>query len=148
MFIVTWRDQMSLNYLPLDTEHQAFLNVVNQSMVASYSGDLVAMSRVFEACYDFVRNHFANEEDIMERIRFPDMEAHMQAHRTFIKNISEFRQRFENAKTKAAKQKEAVKAADFLSVWFLGHVLSRDKLLKPYLVRLRNVPPRMNYDQP
>ena len=29
MAIVAWREQMSLNYLPLDQEHQAFLKVVN-----------------------------------------------------------------------------------------------------------------------
>ena len=39
----------------------------------------------------------------------------------------------------------AQKAMSFLSVWFLGHVISRDKPIKPYLVRLRHLPPRMNY---
>ena len=148
MLIVTWRDQMSLDYLPLDEEHQAFLNVVNRSLTASRAGDVVAMEQVFNGCYDYVRNHFTHEEEVMDRIAFPDMEAHVQAHHTFIQNISEFRQRFEKAKTLAQKQKEAIKSADFLSLWFLGHVLSRDKLLKPYLVRLRHLPPRMDYDRP
>ncbi len=39
----------------------------------------------------------------------------------------------------------AQKTIAFLSVWFLGHVISRDKPIKPYLVRLRHLPPRMNY---
>lgn len=146
MPIVPWREQMSLNYPPLDEEHQDFLNVVNQAPVAAHAGDFSQMDWVFEKCYDYVRNHFAHEEDIMERIQFPDMEAHMNAHRTFIQNISEFRQRYENARTTADKKKAAVEAADFLNLWFLGHILSRDRLLKPYLVRLRNLPPRMNYN--
>ena len=148
MVIVTWREQMSLNYLPLDDEHRAFLDVVNRSLTASRAGNLAEMEHIFDACYDYVRHHFTLEEDIMERIAFPDMKAHMQAHRTFIKNISEFRQRYEKAKTVEAKQKEAIKTADFLSLWFIGHVLSRDKLMKPYLVRLRHLPPRMNYNVP
>ena len=146
MPIVPWREQMSLNYPPLDEEHQDFLNVVNQAPVAAHAGDFPQMDWVFEKCYDYVRNHFAHEEDIMERIQFPDMEAHMNAHRTFIQNISEFRQRYENARTAADKKKAAIEAADFLNLWFLGHILSRDRLLKPYLVRLRNLPPRMNYN--
>ncbi|MBQ7412812.1 MAG: hemerythrin family protein [Alphaproteobacteria bacterium] len=148
MAIVAWREQMSLNYLPLDQEHQAFLKVVNYSITAAHAGDFDGMERVFEACYDYVRNHFSHEEDIMERISFPDMKAHMQAHRTFIKNISEFRQKYEKAATPVKKKEAAVKTADFLSLWLIGHILSRDKLLKPYLVRLRNLPPRMNYDSP
>ena len=148
MAIVAWREQMSLNYLPLDQEHQEFLKVVNRSLGVAQVGDFQGMDRVFDACYDYVRNHFSHEEDIMERIRFPDMKAHMQAHRTFIKNISEFRQKYESAKTVEKKQEWAVRTADFLSLWLLGHILSRDKLLKPYLVRLRHLPPRMNYDNP
>lgn len=148
MAIVEWRDQMSLDYLPLDEEHKAFLNVVNRSVPAARSGDFKTMDMVFDACYDYVRNHFSHEEDIMERVSFPDIEAHMQAHRTFIQNISEFRKKYEAAKTDAEKQKQAIKASDFLSLWFLGHVLSRDKLLKPYLVRLRHLPPRMDYNNP
>ncbi len=148
MAIVEWRDQMSLDYLPLDEEHKAFLNVVNRSVPAARSGDFKTMDIVFDACYDYVRNHFSHEEDIMERVSFPDIEAHMQAHRTFIQNISEFRKKYEAAKTDDEKQKQAIKTSDFLSLWFLGHVLSRDKLLKPYLVRLRHLPPRMDYDNP
>lgn len=148
MAIVAWREQMSLNYLPLDQEHQEFLKVVNYSLSVAKAGDFQAMEQVFDACYDYVRNHFSHEEDIMERINFPDMKAHMQAHRTFIKNISEFRQKYETATSADRKKEWAVKTADFLSLWLLGHILSRDKLLKPYLVRLRHLPPRMDYDNP
>ncbi len=145
MPIVLWREQMSLDYPPLDDEHQAFLKTVNRSVVAANTADFETMNFVFEKCYDYVRYHFAHEEDVMERIHFPDMEAHMNAHQTFIRNISEFRQKYEDAATHDEKKKIAIQSANFLNVWFLGHILSRDKLLKPYLVRLRNLPPRMNY---
>ena len=148
MAAVVWREQMSLNYLPLDQEHQEFLKVVNQSLTVSHMGDFNAMEKIFDVCYDYVVKHFTHEEEIMERINFPDIKAHTQAHRTFIKNISEFRQKYETAKTPEKKKEWAIKTADFLSLWLLGHILSRDKLLKPYLVRLRHLPPRMNYDNP
>ena len=148
MAIIKWREQMNLNYLPLDQEHQDFLQVVNYALSVSNTGDFQGMDRVFNACYDYVRDHFSHEEDVMERINFPDAQAHMQAHRTFIKNIAEFRQNYEKAKTPAKKKIAAIKTADFLGLWLLGHILSRDKLLKPYLVRLRNLPPRMDYNQP
>lgn len=148
MAIMQWREQMSLNYLPLDQEHQDFLEVVNKSLIIAQNADFAEMEHVFNACYDYVKNHFSHEEDIMERIKFPDIKAHMQAHQTFIKNISEFRQKYETAKTPAKKRDVALHTADFLSLWLVGHILSRDKLLKPYLVRLRHLPPRMNYDNP
>lgn len=39
--------------------------------LASQVGDFQMIDRVFEKCYDYARNHFSHEEDIMERIQFP-----------------------------------------------------------------------------
>lgn len=145
MAVITWREQMSLNYPPLDSEHQAFLKVINQASDDIKNRHIEGMEKMFQACYDYVRNHFSHEEDIMERIRYPEMEEHIASHQLFIKNISQFRQQFETAETVGQKLDAAQKAMAFLSVWYLGHLISRDKPMKPYLVRLRNLPPRMNY---
>lgn len=146
MPVALWREQMSVDYPPLDDEHKAFLDVVNQCFLASQVGDLQMIDRVFEKCYDYARDHFSHEEDIMERIQFPDIEAHMRSHQIFIKNVSEMRQQYEVAPSLDEKKKLSEKLASFLNVWLLGHILSRDKIYKPYLVRLRNLPPRMNYN--
>ena len=145
MPIATWRDSMNLNYPPLDDEHKAFLNVVNQAYMASQVDDFEMIARVFEKCYDYARNHFSHEEDIMERIQFPDIENHMRSHQVFIHNVSEMRQQFEVAPSMEDKRRVSIKLANFLNVWLLGHILSKDKVLKPFLVRLRNLPPRMNF---
>ena len=145
MPIATWRDSMNLNYPPLDDEHKAFLNVVNQAYMASQVDDFEMMDRVFEKCYDYARNHFSHEEDIMERIQFPDIENHMKSHQVFIHNVSEMRKQYEVAPSMEDKRRVSIKLANFLNVWLLGHILSKDKVLKPFLVRLRNLPPRMNF---
>ena len=145
MPIISWRDQMSLDYPPLDDEHKAFLEVINQASQDLRRHNITGLDQMFEACYEYVRNHFSLEEDVMERINFPDIDAHVAAHQQFIQNIAEFRQAYETAATNGKKIDVAQKAVAFLSVWFIGHIISRDKTLKPYLVRLRNLPPRMNY---
>ncbi|MBE6449844.1 MAG: bacteriohemerythrin [Alphaproteobacteria bacterium] len=145
MPLATWRDSMNLNYAPLDDEHRAFLDVVNQAFMASQVDDFQMIEKVFEKCYDYARNHFSHEEDIMERIQFPDIENHMRSHQVFIHNVSEMRQQFDVAPSIDEKRKLSRKLANFLNVWLLGHIMSRDKAFKPYLTRLRNLPPRMNF---
>ena len=140
-----WRKQLELNYPPLDDEHKAFLAVVNKARKAVEDADFTVVDMIFEACYDYARNHFSHEESIMERISFPDLPAHMKSHRMFIKHISEMRQLYMVAPSDKEKLDIATKMANFLQVWLLGHILSRDKIIKPYLVRLRNMPPKMNY---
>lgn len=145
MKAVAWRKQMEVGYPPLDEEHKTFLSVVNESVHVAEDNDFSKMDDVFEKCYEYARTHFPHEEDIMNRISFPDLKVHMKSHQLFIQNISELRQAFHKAQTPEEKEKIAVRTSDFLNVWFLGHILSRDKVYKPYLVRLRHLPPRMNY---
>lgn len=142
---VLWREQMELGYKPLDDEHKEFVEVVQKSVEAANVGDFATMEWVFEKAYDYARDHFSHEEEIMERIGFPDLENHMKSHQVFIKNIAELRGQYEVSASEHEKRQLAMKTADFLSVWLIGHILSRDKVYKPYLVRLRNMPPRMNY---
>ena len=130
-----WREQMALNYAPLDEEHQKFILVVNAAKEASENKNMAQVENVFDKCYAYVRNHFSHEEALMERLNYPDILNHMKSHQIFIKNISELRQNFEFSQ-EDEKFVVAERLSDFLSVWFIGHVLSRDSLLKPYLQKL------------
>lgn len=142
---IKWRKPMTLSYPPLDDEHQAFLAVVNEAQTAAEKEDFMRFDTIFEKCYEYARTHFPHEEDLMERMRFPDLEAHAQSHQRFIENISELRQAYDSARELSEYRSITRKTANYLSSWFLGHILSRDRNYKPYLVRLRSLPPRMNY---
>ncbi len=145
MALAVWRESMSLSYPPLDDEHKAFMMVINRAFIASQKDDFETIEAIFEKCYDYARNHFSHEERIMERINFPDSTEHMKAHQVFIQNVAEMRQNYDVAVDEDMRRKISIKLANFLNIWFLGHILSRDKILKPYLIRIRNLPPKMSY---
>ncbi len=134
---VSWRAQMALGYAPLDEEHEAFIPVVNEALEVLEKKDLVGAEDVFDKCYAFARTHFSHEEALMEKLDYPDIMAHMKSHQIFIKNISELRQLYEFA-PEDEKMEVFEQLANFLNVWFIGHVLSRDSLLKPFL---KSLPP-------
>ncbi len=135
---VKWSKNMEVGYEPLDKAHKDFIKIINEALVYSASKELSAIDDVFEKCYDYARNHFPEEEDIMKQVGFPDMPAHEKSHHAFIQNISGLRVHFHNAKNRKEKEKVTTEAVDFLQAWFIGHTLSRDKIYKPYLVRLKN----------
>ena len=56
MAVLSWREQMSLNYPPLDDEHKAFLEEINKASEGLRERDVAKMDQMFEACYDYVRN--------------------------------------------------------------------------------------------
>lgn len=127
-----WREGMLLGYAPLDAEHKDFVAVIESAKNAADNQDYTLLENVFDKCYAYARNHFSHEENIMEKTNYPDMMAHMKSHQIFVKNISQLRQELEFAGLDE-KADIAVRLADFLRVWFIGHVLSRDGLLKPYV---------------
>lgn len=145
--MVKWRDaEMSLDYPPLDDGNKVFLQAIHRATeMVIKKHDLSGMSAMFDTAYGYARNHFPLEEDLMERIDYPGLKDHRSAHELFIKNIAGFRLAYNRAETQVKKLEMARKAMAYLSLWFPGHLLKVDKPIKPYFVRLRNKPPRMNY---
>lgn len=132
---------LSLNYPPLDREHLNFFETIQGAKNSAENKNIPGITDAFEACYNYARVHFVHEERIMDKIHFPDKEAHFKSHATFIKNVSEMREKFEYAPSLEEKVQIGQNLASFLEVWFLGHVMSRDRILKPYLVRIRALIP-------
>ena len=137
MPLARWRDSMSLDYPPLDDEQKAFLQVVNASYMAVQAKDLSGIEGTFKECYAYVRAHLSHEENLMQKMRFPDIENHMKAHQVFISKLAQMKQAFDAAQTSEEQQTVALHFSNFLNVWFLAHITGPDRLLKPYLRRLR-----------
>lgn len=131
-----WSKNMNLGLLFLDDDHKGFILLINDLYKAYYQKDLVLASQILQRCLFHQKNHFSKEEMVMEQIQFPDLISHKKSHQQFLENILELIQSFEMAPKKEEKEKFLLQTADYLKSWFLGHVLSRDRLYKPYLVRL------------
>ena len=48
MAVLSWREQMSLNYPPLDDEHKAFLEKINQAAEGLHLRDVTKMEEMFD----------------------------------------------------------------------------------------------------
>lgn len=137
MPLARWRDSMNLDYPPLDDEQKAFLQVVNASYMAVQANDLSGIETTFKECYAYVRTHLSHEENLMQKMRFPDIENHIKAHQVFISKLAQMKQAFDAAQTSEEQHTIALHFSNFLNVWFLSHLTGPDRLLKPYLKRLK-----------
>lgn len=133
---VLWMSNMQVGYAPLDEEHKSFIDIINQSYIFLARQDVLGFERVFEWIDEYIQSHFPHEEKILIEIQFPDSLSHQESHHRFKENIEELKTLFFNAEDMKTKEKLAFKTADYIKAWFLGHILSRDKIYKPYLVRL------------
>ena len=133
---VLWLPNMQVGYEPLDKEHKSFVDIINESYDLLAQKKLDTFEDIFFQIDAYMTRHFPHEELIMRQIVFPDVISHIESHRRFVIHINELKKEFNGAKSSSDKEQVAGQTADFIKAWFLGHTLSRDKVYKPYLVRL------------
>ncbi len=133
---VSWLSNMQVGYEPLDKEHKSFIDIINESYELLSQKKSELFEDVFFQIDAYMTRHFPHEEMIMRQIVFPDVVSHMESHRRFVIHMNELKKEYGSAKGASEKEQVAAQTADFIKAWFLGHTLSRDKVYKPYLVRL------------
>lgn len=133
---VLWLKNMQVGYEPLDAEHKSFIDIINEAYVMLAQKNLSTFDNIFLKVDGYMMQHFPHEELIMRQVVFPDVMSHIESHQKFAVHVTELKKEYQSAKKGAQKEEIAAQTADFIKAWFLGHTLSRDKIYKPYLVRL------------
>jgi hemerythrin-like metal-binding domain len=75
----------------LDDQHKSLIGALNRLMDALWDGkgrEEVCNSIKF--LLDYTATHFADEEEWMERYRFPELEGHRLIHRQFVERVQGF----------------------------------------------------------
>ncbi|MEW5726883.1 MAG: hemerythrin domain-containing protein [Pseudomonadota bacterium] len=86
---VRWRDSFSVGDALIDAQHREFFDEVNRVSEALEGGEgreaVIAFYRVFVAGLD---RHFRDEEELLARIRFPDIDIHRSEHQALMAAVT------------------------------------------------------------
>jgi len=117
---VRWRDEYSVNIQRIDTHHKNLFVRANALFNAMAQGQ--GREDVIEALtflIDYGRYHFFEEERLMERYGYADLEAHRQLHRKLMDQIASVQTRFDTI-TEA-------ELSSLLKDWVVNHILKDDR---------------------
>lgn len=115
-----WSSKFLLNIDDMDDEHLQIVSIINQLV------DLVNKKKVkeMEACLDNLlsvsTNHFAHEEQFMQKINYPDFNSHKRIHEAILKQLGEHRSQF------GTPEFDASRFIRFVQNWLLSHILGVD----------------------
>jgi hemerythrin len=98
--------------------------LVNTVLAAKDKGALTSCAM---ALFQYTREHFAHEEQLMKRLNYPAMAEHQTQHDNLISRLSEVSARIAND-TLNHLVLEA-----FLSDWLLNHIATSDVKLAAYI---------------
>ena len=118
-----WDSDLMTGHSMIDDDHRRLIDYINELHGAMHEGHgAEAIAAVVEKLVTYTREHFGREEKLMALGGYPDVEAHLRAHRDFIAKIEEFQARL--------RQRSGTVSMDvlvFLRDWLTNHILKTDK---------------------
>lgn len=90
--------------------------------------DHAELGRVLKNLVEYVIEHFAAEEQIMEKISYPHLSRHKALHADLVEDVKKIL-----LKLKSGKQISCDEMKAFLESWLGDHILSEDKKIGEYI---------------
>jgi len=133
--LVSWDESLMVHNKVIDTQHRELVEMTNKFYAGVKMGGLLAKAyllQTIKGSVNYIKTHFADEEEIMQKIGFPLYEEHKKQHENFISEVKEQARAFENDVFP-----DPAGFVIFLMNWILQHIANSDKKYVPYLEKLK-----------
>ena len=121
---VTWSNSYSMGIKEIDDQHKGLLGFVNDlhnHATGNEKEEREYFKEVIQQAVEYVKTHFATEENYMVAAKFPGYTEHKREHdlfvRTIVKTVNDYQ---------AGKRLTLTYLARFLKDWILSHVAVED----------------------
>ena len=105
------------------------IDLINQLATADTSNDRASAEFVIDELIQYTVQHFAREEELLERLGYADLENHMGSHLALTRRVLALRERFVNG----LSGRLSSDILDFLSNWLTNHILKDDMRYAPLI---------------
>ena len=129
MVMINWSEGLMVNNPDIDHDHKCLVEMINGLYLSLNRGEgKQVIGGILGDMADYVANHFYREERLMEQSRFPGLVEHIVDHWRFTQRLTDLIHAFE-----IGSENVALETLDFLSDWFIGHILDKDMAIGRYL---------------
>lgn len=126
---LAWDDSFSVHNSTIDSQHQKLFDYVNEFDAAVASGaDTKTLLAVIEKVLDYTAYHFSEEEKLMEKGGYPEIERHKLLHKQLIEKAVSARDQIASGLDNAA-----IDTQNFLSFWLKSHIRGVDTRYTDYV---------------
>jgi hemerythrin len=135
MPLMSWDSQYSIGNEMLDDEHRKLfemVNTLNDSLDTGSEQDIIREQLLSLA--EHARQHFDDEETLMERAKFPGLGEHRIEHEDLTARLLAFKL----ARAKKGRV-EAEQFATFLHEWLTTHIMESDKAYAVHLQQMEEM---------
>ncbi|WP_234445795.1 bacteriohemerythrin [Carboxylicivirga marina] len=88
---IIWTDDLSVNSTVIDNEHkQLFALIDNFYKGIKDNSPKKRLEELILGLVDYTKTHFANEEEYMARMNYPNLSEHKELHQSFVAKVSSY----------------------------------------------------------
>ena len=120
----------------IDTEHRRLFEIIhdtNDLIHAELLHDKYdEIMHLLAELKDYTEFHFRDEENLMERIHYPEISAQKRAHAAFVERLVEV-DLTDLDEMDDNQQEYLIDLINFLSGWLINHILGSDKKIGEYM---------------
>lgn len=124
---LAWTDALKVNIDFVDHDHEEFIALLN----AAASADDAALPAAFDALLAHTAEHFAREEELMDRVGFFATECHKGEHARVLNEAKRFRSHLAGGNVAYVR----AYLSDHLPQWFLLHRNTMDAATAAYALQ-------------
>lgn len=124
-----WDRRLSLGVAEIDDQHQALIGYCNDLVKAVRRGQgQKAVAKLMTQLRDYTVRHFTAEEGLMERMGYPELDAHRAVHNQLTKQVKLYQRQLYQQHAP-----EPAEVRSFLKDWLIGHILGEDLKIAAFL---------------
>lgn len=137
MPLFTWNNSYSVGVSSIDGQHMKLFDLMNELHTSMSNGTAREVTgRLLQDLLAYTRTHFSNEEAMLARAAYPQLDQHRLLHRSMTKKVADFSARFQRGEAALS-----VHMLTFLRDWLSDHILREDFAYSGWLAQ-RNVTAR------
>lgn len=130
MKYIKWAPQFAVGIDEIDRDHQRLIGLLNQLHTAVSQGRADnLLEQMLCDLNDYARQHFAYEEALMSRYKYPHRQEHLYRHDEFREELRELAAKDSNMKTILS-----IELLEFLKEWVKDHILREDVKMSKYIL--------------
>ena len=128
--MATWHEGLAVGDPEIDGQHRELFAQADRLSAAMRSGDSSAeVPAQIDALVEYCRDHFRQEEALMQQLAYPFQSLHKGGHRTFERQLKAIQ---EKSALKGSTALVALQLSALMRGWFIDHIGTEDLKLAAF----------------
>jgi hemerythrin len=129
MALLTFDKSYSVGIQFVDDQHEGLFDTLNELHTAMMKGHANAVvGRLLKDLLAYTRSHFAAEEAMLGRAKYPGLGEHQIKHKKLTAQVAEYAERYRHGEAALS-----VHLINFLRDWLTSHILREDRAYSAWL---------------